>query len=374
MKIGIPKEIKRHEYRVGATPHCVRTYTGHGHTVYVEAGAGVGSGYSDDEYQRNGATVLRSAAEVYGAAEMVVKVKEPLPEEYERLREGQILFTYLHLAANKTLAESLLDRGVNGVAYETIELPDGRLPCLTPMSEIAGRLAVQEGAKYLEKEYGGRGILLGGVPGVPRGNVVILGGGIVGTNACKIATGIGANVTVLDVNPTRLAYLDDIFGSRLTALYSTETNIEYVLSHADILIGAVLKAGESAPKLINHEHLALMKDGAVLVDVAIDQGGVSESSTPTTHDDPIYIVDDIVHYCVANMPGAVAYSSTIALTSVTLSYGLAIADHGLAFAAQADPALRQGLNTWQGACVHEGVARSCSLPYTEPMLAAQGSS
>lgn len=374
MKIGVPKEIKRHEYRVGATPHCVRTYSSHGHAVYVQSGAGVGSGYSDEEYEKSGATILSTSEEVYDTAEMVVKVKEPLPEEFGFLRKEQVLYTYLHLAANQTLAEALIERGVSGVAYETITLPDGRLPCLTPMSEIAGRLSVQEGAKYLEKEYGGRGILLGGVPGVPRGNVVILGGGIVGTNACKIATGIGANVTVLDVNPSRLAYLDDIFGSRLTALYSTETNIEYVLGEADILIGAVLKPGESAPKLISHEHLGLMKSGAVLVDVAIDQGGVAESSRPTTHDDPIYIVDDVVHYCVANMPGAVAYSSTIALTSVTLSYGLQIADNGLERAAEQDPALRHGLNTWRGACVHEGVARSCRLPYTEPMFAGQESS
>ena len=368
MVIGVPKEIKRHEYRVGATPHCVRTYTGHGHTVLVQQGAGVGSGYSDEEYRANGATIVDGAEDVFGDADMIVKVKEPLPEEYRFFRKDQIIYTYLHLAANQTLAQELIDNGVAAVAYETIEEEAGRLPCLTPMSEIAGRLAVQEGAKYLEKEYGGRGILLGGVPGVPRGNVVVIGGGVVGTNACKIATGIGANVTVLDVNAARLGYLDDIFGSRLTALYSTETNVENAMREADILIGAVLKAGESAPKLISRELLSLMKPGAVLVDVAVDQGGISETSRPTTHDDPIYIVDDVVHYCVANMPGAVAYSSTIALTSVTLSYGLQIADHGLRPAAASNPALRKGLNILDGSCVHEGVAKSCGLAFTEPEL------
>jgi len=296
---------------------------------------------------------------------MVVKVKEPLEEEYPLLREGQILFTYLHLAATLKLAHALMERGVAGVAYETIELPDRSLPCLTPMSEIAGRLSVQEGAKYLEKEFGGRGILLGGVPGVQRGKVGILGGCVVGTNACKIATGIGANVTVLDINAKRLAYLDDIFGSRITTLYATVANIESVLRESDIVIGAVLVAGETAPRLITRQHLSIMQHGAVIVDVAIDQGGCAETSRPTTHDDPIYLVDSVVHYCVANMPGAVARSSTIALTSVTLPYGLMIASQGLRAAAKANEPLRRGINTLDGACVHPGVARSCGLPYKE---------
>ncbi|MFW5737996.1 MAG: alanine dehydrogenase, partial [Spirochaetota bacterium] len=310
MTIGVPREIKRHEYRVGMTPHDARSYVGHGHEVFVETQAGVGSGYEDAEYEEAGARIVASPAEVFHAAELIVKVKEPLPEEFDLFHDGQILYTYLHLAANVPLARALMDRGVVAIAYETIELPDGSLPCLTPMSEIAGRLSVQEGAKYLEKEFGGRGILLGGVPGVPRGAVAILGGGVVGTNACKIATGIGANVTILDVNARRLAYLDDIFGSSITTLYATDANIDYVLSEADIVIGAVLLAGESTPKLVRRDHLKTMKPGAVLVDVAIDQGGIAETSKPTTHDEPIYIVDDVVHYCVANMPGAVARSST----------------------------------------------------------------
>ncbi len=364
MNIGVPKEIKKHEYRVGMTPHCVRTYVSHGHTVFIETGAGLGSGYADDEYLKNGGQILDSAPPVFERSEMIVKVKEPLPIEYALLKDGQILYTYLHLAANRELAQALLEGRVTSIAYETIELPDHSLPCLTPMSEIAGRLSVQEGAKYLEKEFGGRGILLGGVPGVPRGNVAILGGGVVGTNACKIAVGIGANVTILDVNARRLAYLDDIFGSSITTLYATEANIDHVVEEADILIGAVLLPGESTPKLIRREHLKRMKPGAVLVDVAIDQGGCAETSRPTTHDQPIYIVDEVVHYCVANMPGAVARSSTIALTSVTLAYGLLIADLGLENALRNHSPIRTGLNTYQGTCTHQGVAKSCNLPYS----------
>ena len=347
------------------TPHSVKAYAKNGHHVLIESGAGVGSGYEDAEFVAAGGRIRSDKRELFREADMIVKVKEPLEEEYTLLRESQILFTYLHLAATQDLARVLLDRRVAGVAYETIELPDRSLPCLTPMSEIAGRLSVQEGAKYLEKEYGGRGILLGGVPGVQRGKVGILGGGIVGTNACKIATGIGANVTVLDINAKRLAYLDDIFGSRITTLYATEANIESVLRESDIVIGAVLVAGETAPRLITRQHLSIMQRGAVIVDVAIDQGGCAETSRPTTHDDPIYLVDGVVHYCVANMPGAVARSSTIALTSVTLPYGLLIASQGLKAAAKANEALRRGINTLDGACVHAGVARSCGLPYKE---------
>lgn len=365
MTIGVPKEVKRHEYRVGATPHCVRSYVSRGHMVYVQRDAGQGSGFTNEEYEAVGATLLDNPAEIFERSDMIIKVKEPLPQEFELLRPGQILYTYLHLAADIPLAECLLEKNVAAVAYETIELPDHSLPCLTPMSEIAGRLSVQEGAKYLEKSFGGRGILLGGVPGVPRGNVAVLGGGVVGTNACKIAVGMGANVTVLDINARRMAYLDDVFGSRITTLYATEANVEHALRESDVVIGAVLIPGESAPKLIKRNQLSIMKPGAVIVDVAIDQGGCTETSKPTTHDEPIYIVDNVVHYCVANMPGAVARSSTIALTSVTLNYGLQIADQGLISALKSHPALRHGLNTFDGACVHEGVARSCGLPYTE---------
>jgi alanine dehydrogenase len=365
MRIGVPREIKTHEYRVGMTPHSVKAYVKSGHRVLVETGAGVGSGYEDAEYKAAGASIVSDKAELFRDSEMIVKVKEPLPEEFGLFHAGQILFTYLHLAASKELANELLKRKVAGVAYETIELPDRSLPCLTPMSEIAGRLAVQEGAKYLEKEFGGRGILLGGVPGVQRGKVSILGGGVVGTNACKIAVGIGANVTVLDINAKRLAYLDDIFGSSITTLYATEANIEQVLRESDIVIGAVLVAGETAPRLITRQHLSIMQHGAVLVDVAIDQGGCAETSKPTTHSDPIYIVDNVVHYCVANMPGAVARSSTIALTSVTLPYGLMIANQGLSLAARGNDALKRSINTIDGKCVHAGVAKSCGLPFSE---------
>jgi alanine dehydrogenase len=365
MRIGVPKEIKRQEYRVGMTPASVRAYVKNGHEVLLEKGAGVGSGYEDSEYTVSGARILADKAEVFRQSEMIVKVKEPLAEEYALFREGQILYTYLHLAANRELAAELIRRKVTGLAYETIELPDRSLPCLTPMSEVAGRLAIQEGAKYLEKAFGGRGILLGGVPGVQRGKVSILGGGIVGTNACKIAVGIGANVTVLDINAKRLAYLDDIFGSSITTLYATEANVEMVLRESDIVVGAVLVPGETAPRLITRQHLSFMQPGAVIVDVAIDQGGSAETSKPTTHDDPIYIVDGIVHYCVTNMPGAVARSSTIALTSVTLQYGLQIAGQGIHAAARASEAIRRGINTINGKCVHPGVAKSCGLPYAE---------
>ncbi len=365
MVIGVPREIKRHEYRVGMTPHSAASYVRAGHTVLVEKDAGLGAGYEDAEYAAAGAEVLTDKKDLFRRAEMIVKVKEPLPEEYGLFRDGQLLFTYLHLAADRRLAQTLLDRKVAGVAYETIELADRSLPCLTPMSEIAGRLAPQEGAKYLEKEFGGRGILLGGVPGVQRGRVCILGGGVVGTNAAKIAVGMRAYVTVLDISAKRLSYLDDIFGASITTLYATEANIEQVLRESDIVIGAVLVTGETAPKLIQRRHLAIMQPGAVIVDVAIDQGGCAETSRPTTHDDPIYIVDGIVHYCVANMPGAVARTSTIALTSVTLPYGLEIARSGLETAMRANPAIRKGINTFRGACVHPGVAKSCNLAYTE---------
>ncbi len=363
MVVGCPREIKRHEYRVGLTPHCVITYKSRGCDVIVQKGAGEGSGYDDELYREAGARIVETADAVWTESEMIVKVKEPLPEEFRFFREGLVIFTYFHLAANPELAKELMKKKVTAVAYETIELPDRTLPCLVPMSEIAGRLAVQEGAKYLEKEFGGRGILLGGVPGVQRGTVGILGAGIVGTNACKIASGIGASVYILDIDAKRLAYLDDIFGSRITTLYATDANIDFIARESDILIGAVLIPGESAPKLVKRRHLSVMRRGAVIVDVAIDQGGCVETSHPTTHDDPIFIVDGIVHYCVANMPGAVAYTSTKALTSVTLPFGVKIAAKGILSASGEDGGIKKGMNTINGRCVHEGVARSCGLEY-----------
>jgi alanine dehydrogenase len=364
MQVGTVREIKRHEYRVGLTPHCVRRYVAYGHNVLIEAGAGVGAGYSDAEYETAGATLLASRDEVFAQADMVVKVKEPQPEECEHLRAGQVLYTYLHLAAAPALAKSLMERRVKGVAYETIQEENGHLPCLKPMSEIAGRLSIQEGAKYLEKPYGGRGVLLGGVPGIRRGRIAILGAGTVGINACKMAIGIGADVTILDVSAERLAYMDDIFGARINTLYSTAANIEAALAEADLVVGAVLIAGRSAPKLIQRRHLRTMKPGAVIVDVAVDQGGCCETTRATTHDDPVFTEEGIVHYCVANMPGVVALTSTLALTSTTLGHGLDIANLGLEAACRRHAALARGVNTYAGHCVHAGVASSLDVPYT----------
>jgi alanine dehydrogenase len=364
MKIGTLKEIKKHEYRVGLTPACAHTYVIHGHDVLVESGAGENTGFSDEEYRKAGATIVEDKQSICNTAEMIVKVKEPLPEEYDLFHEGHILFTYLHLAASRELTDMLLQKKVKGVAYETIETDAGTLPCLKPMSEIAGRLSVQEGAKYLEKTFGGRGILLGGVPGVPRGKIAIIGGGVVGTNACKIAVGIGADVSVLDVNAERLAYLDDIFSTHITTLYSTTSNIERIVEESDVIIGAVLLPGAKAPHLIKREHLPMMKNGAVIVDVAVDQGGCVETTRPTSHDDPVYVIDGVVHYCVANMPGAVALSSTQALTSTTLPYGLKIADLGLEEASRTEVPLKRGINTYAGECVHPGVASAFSLEHT----------
>ena len=334
MKIGCIKEIKHHEYRVGLTPSCVRSYVSRGHSITMEAGAGKSAGFSDDEYAGSGAKITSEKKEIFDSCEMIIKVKEPLTEEYDLFHERQVLYTYLHFAASRELTEAMLKRKVNSVAYETIQTADKQLPCLKPMSEIAGRLSIQEGAKYLEKTFGGRGVLLGGVPGVRRGKVGIIGGGVVGLNACKIAAGIGAEVTILDIDANRLAYLDDIFGSRITPLYSTDSNIESVLKDSDLVIGAVLLPGAKTPNLIKRHHLCLMKPGAVIVDVAVDQGGCCETTHPTTHDDPVYIIDGVVHYCVANMPGVVALSSTQALTSATLYYGLKIAEAGLEEALQ----------------------------------------
>ncbi|HJZ41826.1 MAG TPA: alanine dehydrogenase [Bacteroidales bacterium] len=364
MKIGCVKEIKTHEYRVGLTPSDVKSYVSRGHKVTIQQGAGEDAGFTDEEYRMSGAVLEADRKKIFDGSEMIVKVKEPLPEEYNLFHKDQILYTYLHLAADRVLTDAMMKAGIKGVAYETIETADGQLPCLQPMSEIAGRLAVQEGAKFLEKTFGGRGVLLGGVPGVERGKVGIIGGGVVGTNACKIATGMGADVTILDVSATKLAYLDDIFGSRITTLYSTDANIEKILRESDLIIGAVLLAGAKAPTLVKREHLKLMKKGAVIVDVAVDQGGCVETIKPTTHDDPVYVIDDIVHYAVANMPGAVALTSTKALTSATLPYGLMIAEMGLENAIRKSAALKQGVNVYNGKCVYEKVAKTFNIPYT----------
>lgn len=365
MKIGLPKEIKNNEFRVGLTPGAVSDYVQAGHTVLVETGAGIGAGFSDEEYVAAGATIVADAASAWDA-EMIVKVKEPIECEYQYFRKGMLLYTYLHLAADAPLTKALMDAEVTAVAYETIVGRNGGLPCLAPMSEIAGRMSVQEGAKYLEKTYGGRGVLLAGVPGVQRGNVVILGGGTVGTNAAKIAIGMGANVTIVDVSTRRLAYLDDIFPRQITTLFSTRSNIQAAIKDADLVIGAVLLPGRSTPKLVKKEDLKLMKPGSVIVDVAVDQGGCVETSHPTTHDDPIFVEDGVIHYCVANMPGAVARTSTRALVNSTLPMGLKLANMGAEEALAHDKGLMEGLNCYAGKCTYPGVAEALGLEYVDP--------
>ncbi|NLW86228.1 MAG: alanine dehydrogenase [Planctomycetes bacterium] len=363
MKIGVIKEIKTHEYRVALTPDCVRSYVSRGHQVTVEQDAGVAAGFANEEYAAAGGTIEPNKRAIFDRCEMIVKVKEPLESEYGLFHKGQILFTYLHLAACGELTRALLAAGVKGVAYETIETDEGRLPCLRPMSEIAGRLAVQEAAKYLEKPFGGRGVLLGGVPGIRAAKVGIIGGGIVGMNACKIALGMGADVTILDVDSGRLAYLDDIFNMSVTTLYSTEGNIDAVLRESDVIIGAVLVPGAKAPMLVKRSQLPMMKRGAVMVDVAVDQGGCFETTHPTTHDKPVFIEEGVVHYCVANMPGAVALSSTRALTSATLPFGLKIAELGLEETCRQSRAIARGVNVYAGKCTHQAVARAFGLQY-----------
>ncbi|WP_372845790.1 alanine dehydrogenase [Pontiella sp.] len=364
MKIGVAKEIKKHEYRVGLTPANAKAYINAGHEVTVEKDAGANAGFPDEAYVAAGCTIEGDTKTLFDNADMIIKVKEPQPCEYDLFHEGQILYTYLHLAADEAQTKALMARKVKAVAYETIEESGNHLPCLTPMSEIAGRLSIQEGAKYLEKPYGGRGVLLGGVPGVPRGKVAILGGGIVGTNAAKMAIGLGADVTVLDISAKRLSYLDDIFETRITTLYSNEENIELVLKESDLVIGGVLIPGAKAPHLIKKKHLKLMKPGAVIVDVAVDQGGCVETTRATTHDDPIFEIDGVIHYCVANMPGAVALTSTLALTSTTLYYGLALANKGLETAVKESAAIKKGLNIYNGACVYKPVADALGIDYT----------
>jgi alanine dehydrogenase len=367
MIIGLPKEIKSFEFRVGLVPSNVSDYVAAGHTVLVEAGAGLGSGFADQEYIDAGAEILENAADVWAKADMIVKVKEPLECEYKYFREGLIIYTYLHLADNKPLTDAMLKAKVKGVAYETIVGRTGNLPCLAPMSHIAGRLAIQEGAKYLEKTFGGRGVLLAGVPGVACGNVVVLGGGNVGANACKMAVGMGANVTVLDLNLARLEYLDDIFQNQITTLYASRGNVLEAIKQADLVVGAVLVPGAVAPKLVRKEDLKLMKKGAVIVDVAIDQGGNAETSHATTHDDPIYEVDGIIHYCVANMPGAVSRTSTQALANATLPYGLKLASKGVEAACKADKGLMAGLNCYDGKITFAGVAEAFGMEFVDPI-------
>lgn len=363
MKIGLPKEIKDNEYRVGLTPAGVQALTAAGHTVYVQKTAGEGSGFKDEQYVKAGGQLLETADEIWGTGDMIVKVKEPVAPEYTRLRENQLLFTYLHLAPELELTKVMLERKVTGVAYETI-IKDGKLPLLTPMSEVAGRMSVQVGATYLEKMNGGKGVLLGGVPGVPAANVVIIGGGIVGTEAAKMAVGLGAKVTIIDRNLDRLRQLDDIFLSKVQTLASSRLAIEEAISHADLVIGAVLVVGAAAPKLVTRDMLHLVPQGAVLVDVAVDQGGCFETTHATTHSNPTYFEEGVLHYCVANMPGAVPRTSTFALTNATLPYALDLANKGFEQAIKDDAGLREGVNTYAGKLTYEAVATSQNLEYT----------
>ncbi|MBO7663692.1 MAG: alanine dehydrogenase [Clostridia bacterium] len=367
MKIGCVREIKNNEFRVGLTPDNVRAYIAAGHHVYIEKGAGVGSGFPDHEYVDAGASLLDEAAEIWALVDMMVKVKEPLPCEYPFFRDGLILYTYLHLAADRQQMDALLAGKVNAVAYETLQEKDRSLPLLAPMSQIAGRLSIQEGAKYLEKKFGGEGILLAGVPGTPKANVVILGGGTVGMNACKIAVGMGANVTILDISLRRLEELDNMFGAHIQTLVSNDSNVERVLKDADLVIGSVLIPGGSTPKLFKRKYLPEMKNGAVFVDVAIDQGGCGEASHVTTHDDPVFIEEGVVHYCVGNMPGAVPRTSTIALTNATIRYGLEIAAGGLEEACRRSEVIRSGVNTYRGSLTNRNVAEAHDCEYTDLM-------
>jgi len=363
MIIGVPKEIKPQENRVAIQPGGVMQLKRHGHTVYVEKNAGVGSGFSDELYIQAGAEILEDVDDLWQRAEMIMKVKEPIAVEYPRMREGQVIFTYFHFAADETLTKAVVDSKCIAIAYETVEKADRSLPLLIPMSEVAGRMATQEGAVYLEKPKGGRGMLLGGIPGVRPAKVLILGGGIVGVNAAKIAAGMGADTTIMDINMPRLRYLDDVMPKNVRTFFSSEANIRSMLPHVDLIVGAVLKPGAKAPHLVTRDMLKEMRPGTVLVDVAIDQGGCFETSKPTTHQDPIYFIDDVLHYCVANMPGAVPYTSTLGLTNVTLPYAVALADKGWKQAIMDDPELKMGLNVANGTIVYEDVANAFGLDW-----------
>jgi alanine dehydrogenase len=368
--IGVPKEIKTREYRIGIVPAGVRALAARGHKVLIEKNGGMGSGITDAEFVKAGAEIVRSAGEVWDRADMVMKVKEPLQDEYARIREGQIVYTYFHLAGvDPELTKVLVKKKAAAVAYETIQLPDRSLPLLRPMSEVAGKMAIQVGASCLEKEKGGKGILLGGVPGVKRGKVVIIGGGVVGINSAKMAVGLGAEVTILDVDLNRLGYLDDIFMGRVSTLFSDAENIAKSVRDADLVVGGVLIPGARAPKLVSQELIGEMGEGSVVVDVAVDQGGCIETCVPTTHDHPTFMKHGVVHYCVANMPGAVPRTSTFALTNTTITYARKIAEMGLHDALRADPALLAGLNTFGGHVTYEAVADSLGYDYV-PALEA----
>ena len=365
MIIGVPKEIKNNENRVALTPAGTQELVKRGHTVYVQRSAGEGSGFPDDAYTGAGAKIISDAAGIFSSAEMIIKVKEPIEQEYGLIRPGQLVFTYFHFASYEPLAKAMIKSGAICLAYETVERADGSLPLLIPMSEVAGRMAIQEGAKYLEKPLKGRGILLGGVPGVKPAKVLILGAGIVGANAAKIAAGMGADVTVVDVNLQRLRYLDDVMPRNVHTMVSNEYNIREMLKDHDLIVGAVLIPGAKAPRLITRDMLKIMKPGTVLVDVAVDQGGCIETCTPTTHENPTYIIDDVVHYCVANMPGAVPYTSTLALTNATLPYAVRLANYGWKKACNDNPDLRNGLNMIEGQVVYKAVADAFNLPFKE---------
>ncbi|NOZ04147.1 MAG: alanine dehydrogenase [FCB group bacterium] len=369
MVIGVPKEIKANEARVALTPQGALELTNNGHQVLVETKAGLQSGYVDEDYHAVGCRIVDDPREIYETVELIVKVKEPQPVEIEMCHSGLTMFTYFHFAASEKLTKSFLETGATAIAYETIMLSDGSLPLLVPMSEVAGRMAVQEGAKYLEKSSGGLGILLGGVPGVEPATVTILGGGVVGTNAAHIAAGLGASVFILDTNLSRLRYLDEIMPKNVTTIYSNRYNVNELLRKTNLLIGAVLIPGSKAPKLVTREMLKLMKPGSVVVDVAVDQGGCVETCTPTTHENPTFKVEGIIHYCVANMPGAVPITSTIALTNATSPYLLKLADQNIIPALTSDPALLQGLNIYHGKVTHKGVAEAFDLEYVDPRVA-----
>ena len=365
MIIGIPKEIKNNENRVALTPSGVFEMTKEGHTVYVQETAGLGSGITDADYKNAGAIILPKIEDVYAAAEMIIKVKEPIAEEYNLIKENQLLFTYFHFASSEPLTRAMIERKAVCVAYETVELPNRALPLLIPMSEVAGRMAIQQGARYLEKPVKGRGVLLGGVPGVPPGKVLVIGGGVVGTQAARMAAGLGAQVTIMDKDLDRLRYLSDVMPANVVTMYSNEYNIRNLVQSHDLIIGAVLIPGAKAPKLVTRDMIKTMRPGTVMVDVAIDQGGAFETSTPTTHQDPVFMVDDVVHYCVANMPGAVPFTSTVALTNATLPYALELARKGWKKACSEHLALRKGLNIINGNVVYKGVAEAFNLPYHE---------
>jgi alanine dehydrogenase len=365
MIIGVPKEIKNNENRVALTPAGTQELVKRGHTVYIQKTAGIGSGFSDEEYTKAGGKMIATAEEVFSLAEMIIKVKEPIEQEYKLIKKDQLVFTYFHFASYEPLTKAMINTGAICLAYETVEREDRSLPLLIPMSEVAGRMSIQEGAKYLEKPLKGRGILLGGVPGVKPAKVLILGGGIVGANAAKIAAGMGADVTIMDVNLTRLRYLDDVMPKNVHTMVSNEYSIREMVKDHDLIVGAVLIPGAKAPMLVTKDMLKTMRPGTVLVDVAVDQGGCIETCTPTTHENPTFIIDDVVHYCVANMPGAVPYTSTLALTNATLPYAIRLANYGWKKACQENSDLRLGLNIIQGEVVYKGVADAFHLPLVD---------